>query len=295
MAYDYSNPNYDEWGRQAIDRINALYSGAGDQINALRQQTRDFNAGQQAGLNRDLMLRYADLQRSVNAGSADLAGQGIRPSEYGNMQLQALQNAANAQNAYSNQQRQMYENMTNDRLAGIEQSRAAFQQGIWGDVNQAKMAQAQAAAAARSGGGGRGGGGGGSGSGSGSGFTDSEIAARMRLLNSSGVGVERGLDWLKTNYGMSSGTLGQVYQSLQRHRGSNAQQLLDRWGARRMIPASSSRGARGTSTSSRMDYVNPRIVQMLQDFIAQRDRYHNAIAAKPFTWEDAVASLMSGQ
>ena len=105
MAYDYLNPNYDEWGRQAIDRVNSVYAGAEDRINALRQQTRDFNAQQQAGLNRDLMLRYADLQRNVDAGAADLAGQGIRPSQYGQYQLQALQNAATAQNAYQQQQR----------------------------------------------------------------------------------------------------------------------------------------------------------------------------------------------
>ena len=34
--------------------------------------------------------------------------------------------------------------MVNDRLAGVQQMRGAFQQGVLGDVTQAKMAQAQA-------------------------------------------------------------------------------------------------------------------------------------------------------
>jgi hypothetical protein len=281
MAYDYLNPNYDEWGRQAIDRVNGVYAGAEDRLNALRQQTRDFNTQQQAGLNRDTMLRYADLQRSVDAGSADLAGQGIRPAQYGGMQLQALQNAANAQNTYQTQTRQMYENMANDRLAGIQQSRNAFQQGVWGDVHQAKIAQAQAAAAARASGGGGGGGGGGS--------SPSEILAIRRLMNADAPKVERGLDWLKTNYGNSGGRIGQVYQILQKTKGAAAQELMRKWGVQGLRTSTRNKGVKGSSTSQKMDYMYPQIMKMLQDYVDQRDRYHNWKAANPYTIDDAVA------
>lgn len=288
MAYDLLNPNYDEWGRQAIDRVNTVYGGAENQINALRQQTRDFNTGQQAGLDRDMMLRYAELQRSVDAGSADLAGQGIHATNYGNLQLQALQNAANAQNTYANQQRQMYENMTNDRLAGVQQSRAAFQQGVWGDVNQAKIAAAQAAAAAR------GGGGGGGGGGSSDGMTPNDVLGWRRLANADAPKVRRGLDWLKDNYGNSGGRLGQVYQMLQKSRGGAAQELLRKWGSQRMVPSTSNKGMRGGSTSSKMGYAYPQVVQMLQDFIAQRNKYHEWQAANPYTVNDAIDMAQQG-
>ena len=283
MAYDYLNPNYDEWGRQAIDRVNNVYAGAEDRIRALRQQTTDFNAQQQAGLNRDMMLRYADLQRSVDAGAADLAGQGIRPSQYGNLQLQALQNAANAQNTYANQQRQMYENMTNDRIAGVQQARNAFQQGVWGDVTQAKIAAAQAAAAARA----SGGGGGGVSSGTSGAPTDTEIKTRLGLMNSGAGTKESGLEWLKSNYAnVSAPRMRNVYNILLKTRGAQAQDLLRKYGATRRVI-----GSKGPT--SKREPINPMLHKMLTDFIAQRNAYHNSIAAKPYTYEDALASLMA--
>jgi len=287
MAYDYLNPNYDEWGRQAIDRVNSVYAGAEDRINALRQQTRDFNAQQQAGLNRDLMLRYADLQRNVDAGAADLAGQGIRPSQYGGYQLQALQNAATAQNAYQQQQRQMYENMVNDRLAGVQQMRGAFQQGVLGDVTQAKMAQAQAAAAARASGGGGGGGGGGGAAAAGY-PTDAEIKARLALRNSGAGKVQRGLDWLKSNYGnVSSPRAREAYNILLKSRGAEAQELLRKYGKTRRVM-----NAKGQPTTKR-EAINPYLFDMLTGFIEKRNAYHDSIASKPFTAEDVLAELLA--
>jgi hypothetical protein len=286
MAYDYLNPNYDEWGRQAIDRVNNVYAGAEDQIRAQRQQTQDYNLQQQEALNRGLMQRYGDLQRSVNAGAADLAGQGIRPSEYGNLQLQALQNAANAQNTYQAQQRQLYDNLTNDRIAGIQAARNAFATGVWGDVHQAKIAAAQAAASARGGGGG-GGGGRSSGGATMGAPTDAEIMARMRLLNSGRVKQQSGLDWLKSNYAnVSSPRAREVYNILLKTRGASAQELMRKYGQQRRVM-----GAKGPTATR--EPVNPFIYTMLTDFIKQRNAYHNAGAGTMVPWEDAYQSLLT--
>lgn len=289
MAIDYLNPDYDLWGRQATDRVNNLYSGYEDQIRALHQQTQDFNAQQAQSLNAALAQRYGDLQRSQTVGAADLAGQGIQQDPRVYYGMQALQNAANAQNTYQQQQQQLAQNLTNDRMAGVGRMRAAFQSGIQGSVYDAKAQQAlaqqqAAAAAARSGGGGR------SGSGANGQPSDADIMARMRMLNSGATRKERGIDWLKSNYGnVSNPTIRAVYNSLIKTRGAAAQELMTKYGATRH--ATNWKGHK----LSKVEPVNPRIYQMLTDFIKQRNAYHDSIAATPYTWQDAYQSLLSEQ
>jgi hypothetical protein len=287
---DYLNPDYDLWGRQAQERMQGVYNGYEDEIRRMRQQTTDFNAQQAQQVNTGLMQRMADLQRSQSVGAADLAGQGIQQDPRTHYQMQALQNAANAQNTYQQQQQQMYQNLSNDRQAGVGRMRAAFQSGIQGDVYNAKAQAAlqaqQEAAARRSGGGGGGGGGGGDGGGA-------SIADRMaifRYLNAGAPKERRGLDWLKDNYGNNSGPLVRsIYKTLVKTRGAGAQDLLTRYGGVRRL--TNAKGEKLTKTEP----INPQAYQMLNDFIKQRNAYHNSLTATPYTMDDVDAFINSGQ
>ena len=158
---------YDLAGQQAIGRVNGVYGDAAQRFQALRDQGAAALRQQQDNSNAALMTRYADLKKTVDAGSADMAGQGFATAaapqaQAGALQLEALQNAGTAQQQYLDRLRAMSQTAATDRLSGMDQARSAFQSGILGDVAKAKLDAAAAAAAASSGGGGggrRGGGG----------------------------------------------------------------------------------------------------------------------------------------
>lgn len=282
MAIDYLNPDYDLWGRQATDRVNNLYSGYEDQIRALHQQTQDFNTQQAQSLNAALAQRYGDLQRSQAVGAADLAGQGIQQDPRTHYGMQALQNAANAQNIYQQQQQQLAQNLTNDRMAGVGRMRAAFQSGIQGSVYDAKAQQAlaQQQAAAR-------GGGGGGGGGSTGGPSEADLLAHRRYMEANAPKVQRGLDWLQSNYGRSSNPrVRAIVHNLIKNGGSTAQDLFMRYGGTRRV-----KGVNGPTTKT--EPINPIEYKLLKDFIDQRNRYHNSIAAHPYTNEDVYNNWMA--
>jgi hypothetical protein len=125
-------------------------------------------------------------------------------------------------------------------------------------------------------------------------LSPNDVLAWRRFANADAPKVRRGLDWLKDNYGNSGGRMGQIYSILQKTGGGAAQELLRKWSAQRMTPSTSNKGVRGRSTSSKMTYAYPQIVKMLQDFIDQRNKYHEWQAANPYTVSDAIEMSQYG-
>ena len=144
---------FDRAGQQAIARVNAVYAGEDARTRALMAQNTASNtaAGQQ--LAAGIANRYADMQRTGAATSADLAAQGFNVGDSGQggaLQMEALQNAGNAQQAYMQQMQQMNALNESSRLADNSQARSAYEAGINASVNdsyQAALVAAQEAAA----------------------------------------------------------------------------------------------------------------------------------------------------
>jgi hypothetical protein len=146
-------------GRQAIDRVNAVYAGEDARTRALMAQNTASNTVASQQLAAGLTNRYADMQKTQAATTADLAAQGFgvgNSAMGGQYQLEALQNAGNAQQAYMTQMQQMNALNESSRIADNSQARSAYEAGINASVNdsyQAALADAReaAASAARSG------------------------------------------------------------------------------------------------------------------------------------------------
>jgi hypothetical protein len=116
--------------------------------------------------------------------------------------------------------------------------------------------------------------------------TDQEIMARQRMLGASRVKKQSGMDWLDTNYGMASGPrMREVYNILKKTRGAAATDLLRKYGGQRRMM-----GANGRTTTK--EPINPMLYKMLNDFIEQRNAYHNAKAGATVPWEEAYQSLL---
>lgn len=150
---------FDKAGQQAADRVNGVYADAAARYKALMDQNTAMSQQAQASLNRDMMNRYSDMSKSVASGNGDLAAQGFAPTadmqQAANLQLQALQNAGQAQNTWASNMGTLANTVAADRLGSIDQSKAAYLSGIAGQVAASK---ANAVASAAGGGGGGGGG-----------------------------------------------------------------------------------------------------------------------------------------
>lgn len=140
-------------GRQAIDRVNAVYAGEDARTRALMAQNAASNTAATQQLASGLANRYADMQRTNAATTADLAAQGFNVGNSGlggQYQMEALQNAGNAQQAYMQQMQQMNALNESSRLADNSLARSAYESGIHASVNdsyQAALVAAQEAAA----------------------------------------------------------------------------------------------------------------------------------------------------